>query len=422
MSNFWTVSLFWALFLVFIGVALAFILPPLLRREAKPKQVDSKDANVAIYHDQLSELKSDLDNGELDRAQYEDARREIEQRLSEDVPPQSATVAPLQTVRWTGWTLAGMVPVLSVALYMILGNPDALSLSTAPEAAVAQGEHDPAPMIAALEAKLQANPDNPQGWTMLARSYAATGRYDDAVRVYAKASELIPDDSHLLADYADMLAMTQNGNLQGKPLELINKALKLNEQDEKALNLAGSAAYQAKDFPKAAAYWRRLLKLLPAGDDSAQEVKAVIEETEKMAGSFSGLDNLGEKAQATEKIEPATKGVTAISGTVTVSKEFIAKITPGDSVFIFAQAPQGPKMPIASLKINAAQLPYHFTLDDSMSLMSNNKLASHPEVLISARISKSGEAMPHSGDLQGTAGTVKLGKQDVAIVIDRVLP
>ncbi|MDP2154968.1 MAG: c-type cytochrome biogenesis protein CcmI, partial [Sulfuricella sp.] len=89
MSNFWTISLFWVLFLLFIAVALAFVLPPLLRRDVRPGQVDRKEANVAIYYDQLAELKADLDSGELDAAQYEDARREIEKRLSEDVPLES---------------------------------------------------------------------------------------------------------------------------------------------------------------------------------------------------------------------------------------------------------------------------------------------------------------------------------------------
>ena len=427
MSNFWTISLFWIFFLLSIGVALAFVLPPLLRRDVRLGQVDGKEVNIAIYHDQLAELKADLESGELDAPQYEDARREIEKRLSEDVPLGSTPVAPGRTVRWVGYALAGMFPVLAAALYMSLGNPNALMASPAADSmAAAQGQHDAAPMIAALEAKLKKNPANPAGWYMLARSYIALGRYDEAVRAYAKANELIPDDSRLLADYADVLAMTQGGNLQGKPLELINKALKLNAQDEKALNLAGTAAYQGKDFAKAASYWRSLLKLIPPDDDYAKEVRAAAEEAEKAAGSFSGLDNLSSlsgKNSAEEKSDHALKSsVAAISGTVSVSKEIIGKVGPGDTVFIFAQTPQGPKMPLASLKIAAKQLPYGFTLDDSMSMLPNNRLSSHPEVVVSARVSKSGEAMPHSGDLQGKTGSVRLGQKGIEIVIDTVLP
>jgi cytochrome c-type biogenesis protein CcmH len=236
MSNFWTISLFWALFLLFIAVALAFVLPPLLRRDVKLGQVDRKEANVAIYYDQLAELKADLDSGELDAAQYEDARREIEKRLSEDVPLESAPVAAAQAGRWPGFVLAGAIPALAIALYVGLGTPEALLMTRTevPAAAAEQGQHDAAPMIAALEAKLKEKPDDAAGWYMLARSYATTGNYGEAARAFAKASELFPEDARLLADYADALAMAQGQNLQGKPLELINKALKLNPNDEKA--------------------------------------------------------------------------------------------------------------------------------------------------------------------------------------------
>jgi len=426
MSNFWTISLFWALFLLFIAVAMAFVLPPLLRRDAKLGQVDRKKANVAIYYDQLAELKADLDSGELDAAQYEDAKREIEKRLSEDVPMESAPVEATQAGRWPGFVLAGAIPVLAIALYVGLGNPEALLMSRAqPPITAGQSQHDAAPMIAALEAKLKEKPDDAAGWYMLARSYAATGNFEEAARAYAKASELFPEDARLLADYADALAMAQGQNLQGKPLELINKALKLNANDEKVLNLAASAAYQSKDFAKAASYWRQLLKLIPPDADIAKDIAAAIEESDKLAASLGGLDNLsrmGAKGGSGEKAEQPQQGAAAISGTVTVSKELIAKVSPSDRVFIFAQAPQGPKMPIASLKIESSQLPYRFTLDDAVSMSPNDKLSNHAEVMISARVSKSGQPMAQSGDLQGKVGPIKLGQQGVAIIIDTVVP
>ena len=425
MSNFWTISLFWALFLLFIGVALAFVLPPLLRRNVRLGQVDRKEANVAIYYDQLAELKADLDSGELDAAQYEDARREIEKRLSEDVPLESAPVAVAQAGRWPGFVLAGAIPALAIALYVGLGNPDALLESRANAAAAAQGQHDAAPMIAALEARLKAKPDDAAGWYMLARSYASLEKYPESAQAFEKAVALFPDDARLLADYADVLAMAQGQNLQGKPLELINKALKLNANDEKTLNLAASAAYQNKDFAQAASYWRRLLKVLPPDADIAKDIAAAIEEADKLASTLGGPDNLSklsDKGGAGEKAEQPQQGAAAISGMVTVSKELIAKVSPTDRVFIFAQAPQGPKMPIASLKLDSRQLPYRFTLDDAVSMSPNDKLSNHAEVMISARVSKSGQAMAQSGDLQGKIGPVKLGQQGVAIVIDTVVP
>jgi len=426
MSNFWTISLFWALFLIFIAVALAFVLPPLLRREVKLGQVDRKEANVAIYYDQLAELKADLDSGELDAAQYEDARREIEKRLSEDVPAESVPAAANAAGRWPGYALAVAIPVIAIAMYVGLGTPEALLMSRA-EAPVAaqQGQHDAAPMIASLEAKLNKNPNDAEGWYMLARSYAATGRYGDAAQALAKVTELVPDDSSILADYADVLAMAQGGNLQGKPLELINRALMLNEHDLKALNLAGTAAYKERKFALAAEYWRRLLKLIPPDSDDARGIAAAVAQAEKAAGANPALDNLSSfegKTGGQATASQVSNGAAGVSGTVSVRKDLIGKIDPADTVFIFAQLPQGPKMPLASLRINAKELPYRFTLDDSTAMTPDNKLSNHPEVTISARVSKSGQAMAQSGDLQGKVGPVKLGQKDIMITIDSVVP
>ncbi len=426
MSNFWTISLFWALFFLLIGIALAFVLPPLLRRNVRSRHVDRKAANIAIYHDQLAELKNDLDSGELDPQQYQDARFEIEKRLSEDVPDEPSPVAANQTGRTLGYVLAGAIPLMAIGIYVALGSPDAAMMPrSAPPPMAEPGQHDAAPMIAALEAKLKNQPNDAAGWNMLARSYGTIGQFGEAARAYAKLSELVPDNSSVLADYADALAMALGGNLQGKPQELIDRALKLNPQDGKALNLAGSAAYQAKNFTKAGEYWRSLLKLIPPDDQYASQVRAAIADADRSAG-LSGLDNLsgaGAKTGAEKKDAKVQTGpAAAISGTVTVKQELIGKIAPGDMVFIYAQMPQGPKMPIASLKVDAKQLPYHFTLDDSLAMTPNDKLSNHAEVMVSARVSKSGQAISQSGDLIGRVDSVKLGQQGVAIVIDKVLP
>lgn len=429
MSTFWTISLLWGLFLLFIVIALAFVLPPLLRRNVRSSvQVDRKAANIAIYHDQLAELKADLASGELEPQQYEDAKLEIEKRLSEDVPAESAPAVDSQSGRGLGYVLAGAIPLLAIGVYVVLGSPDAVMAqrSEAPAVAGQEGQHEAAPMIAALEARLKAQPDDVAGWYMLARSYGAIGQYGEAARAFATVHELLPGDASVLADYADAFAMTQGGNLLGKPLDLINQALKLNPQDLKSLNLAGSAAYQAKDFPRAIAYWRSLLPLLAPEDGYANEVRAAIEDAERAGGIVPGLDNLsaaGASNSAVKESAPVKTGTAAaISGTISLSGELAGKLAPGDTVFIYAQMPQGPKMPIASLKIAAKQLPYRFTLDDSLAMTPNDKLSNHAEVMVSARVSKSGQAISQSGDLLGRISPVRLGQQGVDIVIDKVLP
>lgn len=416
MTSFGSVWMFWLAISLFIAVALAFVLPPLLRRNARAGTVDRKAANIAIYQDQLQELEADLKGGELTQDQYQSAKLEIEKRLSEDVPAQETAAAASQSGRWAGYALAGVLPVATVALYMVLGNPAALSVPSEEPAAQQGGQHDAFSMIASLENKLRQNPDNPAGWYMLGRSYAAMEQYDKAAQALARTAELVPGDARILADYADVLAMTQGGRLAGKPEELVNQALRINDKDEKVLNLAATAAFQNQNFARAASYWRQLLKVMPADSEYAQEIAASLAEAEKAAKS------LGQKAPAaSEGAKSAPAAAQAISGTVSISKNLISKLSPTDKVFIFAQPAQGSRMPLAIVKIEPGQLPYRFTLDDSMA-MAGDKLSNHAEVMVLARVSKSGQAMPQSGDLQGKAGPVKLGQKDVAVNIDAVLP
>ncbi len=410
MSNFWTISLFWGLVFLFIAIALVFVLSPLLRREANPRAVDRQAANLAIYRDQLAELKADLDSGVLEDAQYDVAQRELLARLSEEVPQDGDAATAARADRRPAFAVGLMIPVLAIALYMTLGNPEALlERGARPPAAAVPGEHDPAAMIASLEAKLQANPEDAAGWFMLARSYATLGRFAESASALAQVVERVPPDPRLLTDYADVLAMAQGRNLQGKPLELVRQALELDPNNEKALNLAASAAYQRQDFAEAARYWRRLLQQLPPGSEAAAGIAAMVKQAESAAGPASG-----QGAQA-----PAD--IATISGTVTLRPELLARVSPTDTVFIFAQAANGGRRPLAIERIEASRLPYRFTLSDAAS-MAGDRLSNHADLVISARVSKSGQAAAQSGDLQGRIGPVKLGQQDVAIVIDSVLP
>jgi cytochrome c-type biogenesis protein CcmH len=410
MGNFWTISLFWGLALLFLALVLFFILPPLLRRDSKREAVDRETVNVAVYRDQLAELKAELESGTLDETQYEAARHELVERLSEDAPQQTAPAASTAgTERRAGFALLLGLPVAAIALYMWLGNPQALleSAASAPVAAV-PGEHDPVAMIGSLEARLKTSPDDAEGWFMLARSYATMERFADSANALGRVVELVPPDARLLADYADVLAMAQGRNLQGKPMELIAQALELDPDNQKALNLAASAAYQRQDFAEAVTHWRRLLRQLPPDSEVAAGIAATIQDIE-------GRQPGGEQPRATQ-------AAASVSGTVTLAPSLRARVQPTDTVFVFAQAANGGRMPLAIAQVDVARLPYRFSLDDSQSMAAGDKLSNHAELVISARVSKSGQAMPRSGDLQGRVDAVRLGSQDVAIVIDSAIP
>ncbi len=409
MGNFGTISMFWGLVLLFLALALFFILPPLLRRDSKGEAPDRETINVAVYRDQLAELKAELESGTLGEAQYDAARRELVERLSEDVPAQAGPAANSGMDRRMGLALAGALPVFAVALYMWLGNPQALvGPSASVPVATVPGEHDPVVMIEGLEARLRDDPQDANGWFMLARSYAAMGRFVESANALGRVVELAPPDPRLLADYADVLAMAQGRNLQGKPTELIAQALDLDPDNQKALNLAASAAYQRQDFAEALTYWRRLLQHLPPGSEAAAGIAATIRDVEA-------------RQPAAEK-HAAGQAAASVSGTVTLHPSLRARVQPTDTVFVFAQAANGGRMPLAIVQVDVSRLPYRFSLDDSQSMAAGDKLSNHAELVISARVSKSGQAMAQSGDLQGRVEAVRLGRQDVAIVIDSVVP
>ncbi len=267
-------------------------------------------------------------------------------------------------------------------------------------------------MISELAARLKQSPEDGKGWAMLARTYAVTKRYPEAVEAYEEASKLIPDDAVMLVDYADILAMENGKKFKGKPLELLRRALKADPNNVKGLALMGSALFQAGDYPAAVAHWSKLLPMLPPDAPLTAQVKAGIENAHKLANGAQSVPD----GQA----QPAN--VTKVSGVVELSPSLRSKVAPTDTVFVFAKAVSGPPMPIAVIRAQASELPLKFVLDDSMSMMPSMKLSGQQQVTVSAKISKSGSATQQSGDMKGEVSPVKVGANNIRIVIDSVVP
>jgi cytochrome c-type biogenesis protein CcmH len=333
------------------------------------------------------------------------------------------------------------VPLLAVSLYLWLGNTKALLPQPAMEqmpmgAAADDGGHaNISSVLENLTARLKEQPDDVEGWLMLGRTYAMMQRFNEAKDAYEKVLALSPDNSEFITDYADIVAMTNNGSLLGQPLELINKALRLDPGNPKALALAGTAEFEQKKYKEAAAYWEKLLALIPPSEaDLVNSISASIAEAKSLA---SGKGSLVARAQqqssggqtpppAENKPESvaaagaATSGT--LSGTVTLSPSLAGKASPNDSLYIFARAKTGPKAPLATLRLQVKDLPASFSLNDSMA-RSGVQLSTFPaEVVVGARISRSGSPMPQSGDLQGFSQPIRIGGKDIKVVIDQQLP
>lgn len=393
---------------IMVAAALAWVLVPLLRRPHERPDLAREASNLAILKHQLAELETDRNAGTLSDTQYQQAKADVERRVLEEAAgaTQTAAVALPKRGRWTAVAVGVTLPVLAIALYLQLGGLDAFAPQKQPEQHVTREQIEG--MVAGLAARLEREPNDARGWSVLAQSYYVMQRFPEAARAYAKLSELVPDNADVLADYADSLAMAQGRKIAGMPLDLARRALKIDPNQWKALALVASEAFERKDYKTAIAYWEQLQGVAPADSELAKAIAENIAEARELAG--------GAKAAA------ASGPIASIKGTVTLLPALAGRADPTDTVFIFARAPEGPRMPIAVVRRQVKDLPATFTLDDSQAMMPTMKLSSFKEVVVGARVSKSADAIPRSGDLQGQSAPVKVGATNVSIVINAIVP
>ena len=260
-------------------VVAAFLLPPLwLGLRQNDQKAGRKEANLAIFRDQLSELEREQKERTLADGDFEQARRELQRRLLEEVAPDAGDTPKVARgpSRKMAIVLLLLLPVLAVSGYAVLGNPKALdpAQTAAPPRMTAEQISG---MVSKLAERMKANPDDMQGWLMLARSYKTMGRYEEAAEAYGKAEKVITDDPELLASYAETLAMANGKGLDGKPKQLIERALKLDPQHPHSLFLAGAAAMEAGDNRKGIAYWEALLPQVEPGSEIDQMLRSGID-------------------------------------------------------------------------------------------------------------------------------------------------
>ncbi len=398
---------FWIICALLLALALAFVVLPLWRGATRNNAVVRDAANLEIFRDQIAEMDRDLANSLLTPELYAQGKRELQARMVEEVKsPAGAAAAGTarHPVKVLAVVLAVLIPLTSVGLYWKLGNQDVfLAQNAGMDGPVLSGE-----ALKELEAKLAKNPENPQGWLLLARSYVELEQYNDAVRAYDKLTQLVPNEAQLWADYADALAMTQRQSLVGAPSALLDKALAL----------AGSAAMERGDYQAAVKYWGNLQQQLPdKNSDMAQAVAGGLQQARELLAASKG----GKAPRMMGGAPAAAGGKERITGTVTLGAAVKAQADPGDVVYVLARAENGPPMPLAVVRTQVKDLPLRFSLDDSNAVTPQAKLSDAAKVVIVARVSKSGNAMPQAGDLQGNSTAVKPGAAGVKITIDSVV-
>jgi cytochrome c-type biogenesis protein CcmH len=409
-------TLFWLICAALLLVAILFVAIPLWRGTSKNNSVERDAANLEILRDQITEMDNDLKNGLLTPELHEQGKRELQARLIEEVgDTQGGEVSNKpHPLKITAVVLAVLLPLASVGLYLKIGNPDAFQ-PVHGALGMARNQDD----LKTLEEKVAQNPNDPEALVVLARSYVEMGRYADGSRLYESLVKIIPDEPILWADYADALGMTHN-SLRGTPTKLLERALELNPNHEKSLALYGSAAMEREDYVVAVRSWSKLLKLLPAEDtENAKMIGDALKQARlKLAQSGgklpSELDQINEPAPQAQ-----AAGKERITGTVTLSAALKSQADPNDTLFVLARAAQGPKMPLAILRKQVKDLPFSFSLDDSMAMQPEMRMSNFDQVVVVARVSKSGNAMPQPGDLMGMSKPLALGTKGIKIDIDQ---
>jgi cytochrome c-type biogenesis protein CcmH len=421
-------TLFWILSAALLLVAIVFIVVPLWRKSASNNDVQRDAANLGILRDQSQELEVDLRNGLLTKEAYEQGKSELQSRLLEEVKTseQPATKAPRNPAKVLAIVMAVLLPLFTVPVYMKLGNTKAM-LSPQEQSAAAAGDGiiRTEEGLQELASDLQDNPDNPNGWFMLARSYIEMKRYEEGAKAYEELVKLVPDEAQLWANYADVYAMAHGRTLQSPEVaRMLEQALALDPNNITALALTGSVGMERGDYEMALVNWQKLYGFLQPGSPDAQQFKVSIQRArDLLAAQPGGKQKLAKLPFEEVPQQAAANPAAAVSGMVTLSKALAGKASPEDTVFILARAAQGPPMPLAVFRKQVKDLPMKFTLDDSMAMRPEMKISGFDQVVVVARVSKSGQGgRAQPGDLEGKSGAIKPGTKGLNIVIDAVVP
>jgi len=374
-------------------------------------------SHVSVYREQLAELERELAQGSLDQQGFDLSQQELTQRLMEDAPGAAtapASAAPARTKLLIS-LLTLTIPVLAFVIYFYVGTPIALDPALL---AQANGEEQITPqkletMAEQLSQRLEKEPKNAEAWVMLGRIQRALARYEQADAALQKALALERNDD-VMIERAEVLAQKNNGSFKGEAWAIINSVLKADPQNGNALLLAGSAAYSEGRFKEALVYWEKVRGLLPATSPDGPALAEAIDKARERLGlpplSPAVAGNAPASAGAMPK--PQSDGTERLSGRVVLGPELAAQVSPKDTVFIYANAAEGPRMPLAIIRTTVDKLPYDFVLDDSLAMNPQMKLSQVKSVMVRARISKTGNAMPQAGDFGASVGPVTPGSSE----------
>ena len=410
-----------SIFNIFAGLLSVFVLIVFLRSIFKTRALTTNtqsQTNLRLLRDQLKELAEDHRVGNLSSEQYELSKAEIEGRVLVEVSKEPQTlVVSGGSAKILSLVAIALIPVTAVYLYGVIGSSDGQDVAAFVDAQNDSFDQTDLQVLADKVIKhIEENPEDTQAWGMLARTYQAMHKFDEAANAWERAYQINPDDPAILVDYAEARGLTVGGDLSGEPAQLINRALEMDPDHGKGLALGGTAAFSVGSYQLAIDRWTRLMKANLGDAQLMETLQAGIAEAKiRLVQSGDGFDQ-----NITEEVE-IEQSTVILEGVVRISDEVRERISAQDVVFVYTRSTEGPPMPIAAMRIPVDQLPYSFSFDDSFSLMPSRKLSDFPEFIIGARISKSGNAIRASGDIESSTSVVRQGAT-VEIVIDSAVP
>jgi len=393
-----------------IALCVAAVFLWFLLRERKPlTQASQANANAKVYRDQISDLDREHESGHISDEEWQHSRDELSVRLLEDTAAVDDPAAKAEKPAvWTAVVLAVAMPISAMGLYMWVGNPEALN-PLALKSPDQVDQKDLAKLAQTLADRLQSQPDNLQGWVMLGRTYRTLENFDASLKAYDTALKLSADDD-LQLERIEVMAMQRQGLFEGEPWRVIREILQKDPQHFGALLTAGSASYAEGKYADALKYWEQARKPLDANNPD-------------LPGLENAIATVRDKLGMPTKAAPSASSALNVSGQISLSAALKAKVSPNDAVFVYATPANGDRMPLAIMKTTVSQLPLNFMLDDSTAMTPERKLSMAGEVLVKVRVSKSGNAMPQSGDLTGASeGPVKVGAKGLKIEIKDQIP
>ncbi len=399
-------------FLIIAGLmvagALLMLVPPVLKGARREAEQEQASAALVVLREQLAELEAERAAGRLDAETYANSRDELERRALEEGQAADAAISASKAGPAKGWAagLAVVVPVLAVAGYLAFGEPEALDpAKRVDDAGAGFTRAQVEQMVGSLVARLENEPDNVEGWSILARTYTMLQDYPKAAAAYEHLAGLLPDNADVITEWADVTAASE-GSVLGKAAPLVERALAIDPGHPKALAIAGTVAYQRGDYAGAAAHWEKILARIPPGAEMAGGVIESINEARQKAGMAP---------LAPPEPAAAAPGPIKLSGRLEIAPALRDRLAADDTVFVFARSAQGGP-PVAALRFRGGDLPLSFSFEQA-TLMGG---AIPPTVTLGARVAKGGTATAGAGDLEGALENVAIDASGVSLVIDRV--